>query len=380
MLRTAASVFDIGRDDWDRLANPHGSEFNPLVSFAFFAALERSGSATGKTGWAGRHLVLRDGSGTVTGIAPCFLKSHSQGEYVFDHGWAEAFQRAGGRYYPKLQAAAPFTPVTGPRLFAHDDTARKYLADGLVALCAEERASSVHITFLPEDDWSTFGGAKWLQRTDIQFHWHNAGYSTFDDFLKSLSAQKRKNIRKERQSVADLGIGLECLTGRDIREEHWDAFFAFYMDTGSRKWGRPYLNRAFFSLIGETMAENILLVIARRSGRMIAGALNFLGSHAIYGRNWGALEHHPNLHFEACYYQAIDWAIAHNLARVEAGAQGPHKLARGYLPQKTYSLHYLAHPGLSRAVAEYLAAERAGVAAEQVALAEHSPFRHESDF
>ena len=380
MLSAAASVFDIGRDDWDRLANPPGAEFNPFVSFDFFAALEKSGCATARTGWAARHLVLRDASGTITGIAPCFLKSHSQGEYVFDHGWAEAFQRAGGRYYPKLQVSVPFTPVTGQRLFTRDDTARKHLVTGLIALAEDTGASSVHVTFLPEDDWTTYGGTRFLQRTDIQFHWHNRAFGSFDDFLKSLSSQKRKNIRKERQSVADLGISCVCLTGADIREEHWDAFYDFYMDTGSRKWGRPYLNRAFFSLIGETMSRHIMLVIAWRSGRMIAGALNFVGSHALYGRNWGALEHHPNLHFEACYYQAIDWAISHGLPRVEAGAQGPHKLARGYLPQKTYSLHYLSHPGLSRAVADYLEAERAGVADEQQALAEHSPFRHESDF
>jgi len=371
MLTAYPSVFDIGREDWDRLANPDGVPFNPFVAFDFFAALEKSGSATPKTGWAGRHLVLREG-GAVTGIAPCFLKSHSQGEYVFDYGWAEAFQRAGGRYYPKLQVSVPFTPVTGPRLFGD----AKRLAEGLFALCAEERASSIHITFTPELDL----GPRWLHRTDIQFHWHNAGYGDFGDFLKGLSSQKRKNIRKERDSVAALGISLECLTGSDIREEHWDAFFAFYMDTGGRKWGRPYLTRVFFSLINETMREHVLLVIARRAGRMIAGALNFIGGDALYGRNWGALEHHPNLHFEACYYQAIEWAIAHRLARVEAGAQGPHKLARGYLPVQTHSLHYLAHPGLSRAVADYLEAEREGVAQEQEALAAHSPFRQEQDF
>ncbi|MCX7344230.1 MAG: GNAT family N-acetyltransferase, partial [Alphaproteobacteria bacterium] len=305
---------------------------------------------------------------------------HSYGEYVFDHGWADAFSRAGGRYYPKLQCAVPFTPVTGRRFLAATPEARAALAQGLIALCSQEEASSVHVTFLPEEDWHALGGSRWLQRTDIQFHWHNAGFGCFDDFLKSLSSQKRKNIRKERAAVAAAGIRLACLTGSDIREAHWDAFYDFYMDTGGRKWGTPYLNRRFFSLIGETMADHILLVMASRAGRLIAGALNFIGSDALYGRNWGAREHHDNLHFETCYYQAIEFAIARKLARVEAGAQGPHKLARGYLPQTTYSLHYLAHPGLSRAVADYLDAERAGVDQEREALAAHSPFRQEKDF
>ena len=380
MLRSIVSVREVKRDIWDRLANPPGAPFNPFVSHDFFRALEESGSATARTGWAGQHLVAEDGEGKITGIAPCFLKSHSQGEYVFDHGWADAFRRAGGHYYPKLQVSVPFTPATGPRFFASDISVRRHLAEGLIALCRATGASSVHVTFLPETDYLALGGGPWLQRNDIQFHWHNQGFADFADFLGSLSAQKRKNIRKERDSVRSAGIELSCLTGNDIREEHWDAFFRFYMDTGSRKWGSPYLNRKFFSLIGESMGGQVMLVIARRAGRMIAGALNFIGSDALYGRNWGALEHHPNLHFEACYYQAIDFAIANKLARVEAGAQGPHKLARGYLPQKTCSLHYLAHPGLSRAVAEYLAAEREGVEDDRAALARHSPFRQEQDF
>jgi len=379
MLKAFASVRDIDRAAWDGLANPPGAEFNPLVSHDFFRCLEDSGSAVAKTGWAGRHLVLTGKDGAVTGIAPCYRKSHSYGEYVFDHGWADAFARAGGRYYPKLQCSIPFTPVTGPRLLAADGAAKRALADGLIALCAEDRASSVHVTFLPHDDWAALGGGQWLQRTDIQFHWHNRGYGSFDNFLATLSSQKRKNIRKERAAVSASGITLCCLNGSEITEAHWDAFFAFYIDTGSRKWGSPYLNRRFFSLIGEAMAPHILLVIAVRAGRMIAGALNFIGSHALYGRNWGAIEHHPHLHFETCYYQAIDFAIARGLARVEAGAQGGHKLARGYLPEKTYSLHYLAHPGLSRAVAQFLAAERAGVEEEREALAGHSPFRQEQD-
>ncbi len=380
MLKTVSSVLAIPKADWDRLANPPGAEFNPLVSHDFFRCLEESGSATARTGWSPRHLALEDDQGRIVGIAPCYRKSHSYGEYVFDHSWANAFERAGGSYYPKLQVAVPFTPVTGPRLFAADLDTKKRLADGLIALAAEQGASSVHITFLPQADYEALGVKPWLKRTDIQFHWHNRGYPDFPGFLASLSSQKRKNIRKERAAVASAGITLHALTGRDIAERHWDAFFDFYMDTGSRKWGTPYLNRRFFSLIGAAMSEHILLVMAEREGRLIAGALNFIGSHALFGRNWGAIEHHPNLHFETCYYQAIEFAIARKLERVEAGAQGPHKLARGYVPQQTMSLHYLAHPGLARAVADYLEAERQGVAAEAEALAEHAPFRHEQDF
>lgn len=379
MLKAVTSALAIAQADWDRLANPPGAEFNPLVSHDFFRCVEDSGCATAGTGWTPRHLVM-EAAGQITGIVPCYRKHHSQGEYVFDYGWADAFERAGGRYYPKMQVSVPFSPVTGPRLLAGTEERRRELASGLIALCTQEEASSVHITFLPEGDWAALGGRMWLQRTDIQFHWMNAGYGTFDDFLTTLSAQKRKNIRKERASVARAGITMHALTGKDIAERHWDAFYDFYMDTGARKWGQPYLNRTFFSMIGETMSEHVLLVMAERGGRLIAGALNFIGSHALYGRNWGAIEYHDNLHFETCYYQAIDFAIARKLPRVEAGAQGAHKLARGYLPQKTYSLHYLAHPGLQRAVANYLEAERQGIDQEQQALAAHSPFRQEQDF
>lgn len=379
MLKIVTSALAIARADWDRLANPPDAEFNPLVSHDFFRCLEESGCAVAKTGWTPRHLVL-EVEGRIAGIAPCYRKGHSQGEYVFDYGWADAYGRAGGRYYPKMQVSVPFSPVTGPRLFARTEAERRELTSALIALCTEEEASSVHITFLPERDWEALGGKLWLKRTDIQFHWMNKGYASFDDFLGSLSSGKRKNIRKERASVGNAGIAMHALTGKDIAERHWDAFFDFYMDTGSRKWGSPYLNRRFFSMIGEAMSEHILLVIAERGGKPIAGALNFIGSHALYGRNWGAIEYHGNLHFETCYYQAIDFAIARKMPRVEAGAQGAHKLARGYLPQKTYSLHYLAHPGLQRAVANYLEAERAGIDQEQQALAAHSPFRQEQDF
>ena len=379
MLKAVTSALSIAREDWDRLASPQGSEFNPLVSHDFFRCVEESGCAVSKTGWTPRHLVMEQ-DGRITGIVPCYRKRHSQGEYVFDYGWADAYERAGGRYYPKMQVSVPFSPVTGPRLLAETEEQRRELASGLIALCTQEEASSVHITFLPERDWTALGGRMWLQRTDIQFHWMNNGYASFDDFLASLSSQKRKNIRKERASVANKGITMHALTGKDIQERHWDAFFDFYMDTGARKWGTPYLNRRFFSLIGEAMNQHILLVMAERSGKLIAGALNFIGSHALYGRNWGAIEYHDNLHFETCYYQALDFAIARKLPRVEAGAQGAHKLARGYQPQKTYSLHYLAHTGLQRAVANYLEAERQGVDQEQQALAAHSPFRQEQDF
>lgn len=376
-LYTVSSVLDVPAAVWNACANPAG--YNPFVSHEFFAALEQSGSAVAKTGWAGQHVICENDRGVIEGIVPCYLKSHSQGEYVFDHGWAEAFQRAGGRYYPKLQCSVPFTPVSGPRLLSANPKVRIVLAQGLVSLCEQLKASSVHVTFLPEDDWQASDHSNWLQRQDIQFHWHNKGYATFGDFLTSLSSAKRKNIRKERQSVLDAGITFDLVTGSDLRERHWDAFFDFYMDTGSRKWGSPYLTRKFFSLVNKSMANNILLVMAMREGRIIAGALNFIGSEALYGRNWGASEHHANLHFEACYYQAIEFAIARKLARVEAGAQGQHKLARGYLPEKTYSLHHLAHKGLARAVGEYLDHERQSIDQDQALLAEHSPFRHERD-
>ncbi len=381
-IEVVSSIDAIKAAQWDGCANPSGRAYNPFISHAFLSALEKSGSATRKTGWLGQHLLLKDEAGAIQGVAPAYLKSHSLGEYVFDHGWADAFHRAGGRYYPKLQVAVPFTPVTGPRLLAPTGESKALLLAGLRQLASERGASSVHITFLPEEDWHDLGAPPWLKRTDTQFHWFNQDYPTFDAFLASLSSRKRKNIRKEREAVRAAGLACEWVTGQDITEAHWDAFFAFYMDTGSRKWGSPYLNRRFFSLIGESMAERILLVFARRRGRIIAGALNFIGSDALYGRNWGAIEHHQNLHFEACYYQAIEFAIANKLERVEAGAQGPHKLARGYVPKSTFSLHYLAHAGLARAVADYLEHERQAVAEDQSALAEHAPFRNagEEDF
>ena len=392
-LEAVPSVSDIAAEDWDACANPpvlstvaadscgnSRPAYNPFISHAFFSALEASGSATTRTGWAPRHLIAKIG-GTVAGIVPCYLKSHSQGEYVFDRGWADAYERAGGRYYPKLQASVPFTPATGRLLLIrggvdHDQIATA-LASGLVALCGISKASSAHVTFAREAEWRFLARHGFLQRTDQQFHWHNHGFGSFDDFLATLNSRHRKAIKRERREAVAAGITIHSLTGSDITEDAWDAFFAFYMETGSRKWGRPYLTRSFFSLVGETMADDALLVMARRNNRWIAGAINFIGSDTLFGRNWGAVEHHPFLHFEVCYYQAIDFAIQRGLKIVEAGAQGEHKLARGYLPQTTYSAHFIADPDLRRAIADYLKRERAYVAEAGRELTEAGPFRKE---
>jgi len=402
-VEAVPSVGLIPAGDWDACANPTrpadspqgidlsvspgpstsscataGSRYNPFVSHAFFSALEESGSACARTGWGPRHLVakLED---TIVGIVPCYLKSHSQGEYVFDRGWADAYERAGGRYYPKLQVSVPFTPATGPRLLVRggidQERMRSALASGLVALCGMTKASSIHVTFAREEEWRDLADHGFLQRTDQQFHWHNGEFGSFDDFLATLNSRHRKAIKRERRDAVASGITIHALTGSDITEEAWDAFFAFYMDTGSRKWGRPYLTRQFFSLIGERMARDVLLVMARRNGRFIAGAINFIGADTLFGRNWGAIEHHPFLHFEVCYYQAIDFAIRRGLKTVEAGAQGEHKIARGYLPQTTYSAHYIVDRGLRRAVSDYLDRERAYVAEAGRELTEAGPFR-----
>jgi uncharacterized protein len=379
-IRVVTTLQDVEAERWNAHANPPGLPYNPFVDHAFLLALETSGSATRRTGWLGQHLILEGNNGSVAGAMPCYLKSHSRGEYVFDYAFADAYERAGGRYYPKLQASVPFTPVTGPRLMVapgpEAELHRRMLLDGAIELCRQRAASSLHVTFPTTNEWEILGRAGLLQRTDTQFHWHNNNYRSFDDFLKQLSSAKRKNIRKERNAVTAQGIGFEWLTGKCITESHWDAFFDFYMDTGSRKWGAPYLNRKFFSLLSAAMADRILLIMCRRKGKLIAGALNFIGSDTLFGRNWGAIEHHPMLHFEACYYQAIEFAISRGLEWVEAGAQGPHKLARGYLPKTTYSAHYFADTRLAKAVGEYLAHEREAVSNDQFALAEHSPFRN----
>jgi uncharacterized protein len=373
--RVASTIRDVSASDWDRCASAQNGILNPFVSYAFLASLEDSGCATALKGWAGQHLVLEE-SGRVIGVVPCYLKSHSQGEYVFDHGWADAFHRAGGRYYPKLQVSAPFTPVTGPRILAESSDTRALLVEQLQRHCANANASSVHVTFASALDEAALSKSGWLQREDIQFHWTNKGHSSFIDFLGALSSSKRKNIRKERESFARSGITFELHTGSSLTETHWDHFFAFYNDTGNRKWGSPYLNRLFFSLISDRMADSILLVMAKRNGQYIAGALNFIGADTLYGRNWGCLESHPFLHFEVCYYQAIDFAILHGLKTVEAGAQGEHKLARGYLPVKTSSFHFFRHKGLARAVEDYLVHEREAVDENKSILSEHSPFKH----
>ena len=323
--------------------------------------------------------LLAESSGQLVGAVPCYAKSHSQGEYVFDHGWADAYERAGGDYYPKLQVTVPFTPASGPRLLlrpgSQAEAVRDALADGLAEVCRRSKASSVHVTFLTESEWRYLGVRGYLQRTHRQFHWENADYGSFDDFLGALASRKRKTIRRERSDALADGITVHWLTGSDLTESVWDTFFEFYMHTGSRKWGHPYLTRSFYSIAGEKMGERILLVMAKRNGRWIAGAINFIGSDTLFGRHWGAIEHHPFLHFEVCYYQAIDYAIRHKLKRVEAGAGGQHKVLRGYMPTTTYSAHYILDPALRRAIADYLTHERAHVAAEIDEFAEVAPFR-----
>ena len=377
-------VADLGREAWDACARNPDYAGNPFVRYDFLDAAEAAGCAVEKTGWGPQHLSLEDEDGQVAAVLPLYLKSHSQGEYVFDHAWADAYERAGGSYYPKLLSAAPFTPATGPRFLIRPgvdaEQARSRLLGGALTLCQRYGASSFHVNFPPEAEWRWMGEQGMALREGQQYHWENRGYADFDAFLADLSSGRRKTIRRERRdAVKDLEI--LCLTGADITEAHWDAFFGFYMDTGSRKWGRPYLNRRFFSELGERMADAVLLVMARRANlsggaRWIAGALNLIGGDCLYGRNWGCVEDVPFLHFELCYYQAIEWAIGRGLARVEAGAQGQHKIARGYLPRAVYSAHYIADPALRAPVERFLRQEREGVEQEMEWLAEeYSPFR-----
>ncbi|MDX0762293.1 GNAT family N-acetyltransferase [Sinorhizobium medicae] len=382
-IRIEHSFTSISPASWSRLAGASkgqaGAPYNPFVSHAYLSALEESGSATAETGWLGQHLLIEEADGSLRGGLACYIKSHSQGEYVFDHGWADAFERAGGRYYPKLQCSIPFTPATGPRLLAAEgcdqQMVRTALAAGLKEITRRHHLSSAHVTFVPGDEIATLEQAGFLHRVDQQFHFFNEGYGSHGDFIGTLASRKRKALKKERRAAVENGITIDWLTGRDLTEEIWDQFFAFYMDTGGRKWGRPYLTRAFYSLIGERMADDILLVMAKRGGRYVAGAINFIGGDALYGRHWGCIEDHPFLHFEICYHQAIDYAIAKGLKRVEAGAQGEHKLARGYMPVTTHSAHFISHPGLARAVADYLERERRDVEETGEFLAEHGPFR-----
>ena len=385
LVKIVPDITTLDAAQWDGCANPDSydktldNSYNPFISYAFLSALEESGSAVAETGWAPRHLVLEDGSGSMLACMPCYLKAHSQGEYIFDHGWADAFERAGGRYYPKLLSGVPFTPVTGRRLLvpkAEDaDMRERYLLNGAASLLERHHLSSLHLNFLTRDEWQRAGKMGLLLRTGQQFHWCNEGYENFDDFTASLTSRKRKLIKRERREACRDGITIKLLTGSDLKESHWDTFYHFYTDTGARKWGAPYLTRDFFSLVGQSMAEHILLILCERGGRAIAGALNFIGGDTLYGRYWGCVEDHRFLHFEACYYQAIDYAIAHGLARVEAGAQGPHKLARGYLPQTTYSAHLIADSSLSSAVEDFLARERDFVAMENRELARMAPYR-----
>jgi len=370
--RLVTSAAEIGSARWNALANPDGlADPHPFTTYEFFAALEESGSASRKTGWQPAHLLAPDG------LMPLYLKNHSYGEYVFDHAWAEALERAGGDYYPKLQCSVPFTPVTGRRLLTADG-GRETLLKAAAGALRQIGASSLHITFLTEEEWQAAGKAGYLMRTGQQFHWENRGYTSFDQFLGELSSAKRKTLRKERASVRDAGVSFDWLTGPDITEADWDQFFEFYIDTGSRKWGSPYLTREFFSRLGQSLSHQTLLVMAKKDGRTIAGALNLFGEGVLFGRNWGAAEYIPFLHFETCYYQAIDFAIARGLKRVEAGAQGEHKLLRGYLPVTTYSAHLIAHKGLARAVDDFLAAEREAVAENIAELERHAPFKKSS--
>ena len=365
-LRMSAvdSIAEVSKADWDACANPNRNPnravrrsltsavpcppgqdlspetaYNPFVSHDFLSALEASKSVGGRTGWHVQHVLAKTSDGTLVAAAPGYLKSHSRGEYVFDAGWAEAYDRAGGSYYPKLQVSVPFTPATGPRLLVRDGlpapAVRRALAQGLTQFCGVAGASGVHVTFATEAEYRLLGELGYLQRTDQQFHWENQNFASFDDFLSALASRKRKTLRRERQEALSNDVTVHWLTGSDLTEDIWDAFFEFYMETGSRKWGRPYLTREFYSLVGEKMRDRILLVMAKRAGRWIAGAINFIGSHTLFGRHWGAIEHHPFLHFELCYYQAIDYAIAHKMQRVEAGAQGEHKISRGYMPTTT---------------------------------------------
>ena len=369
------AIHEIAAADWDGCAG----DANPFVSHAFLSALEDSGSAGARTGWLPRHAVLRDGAGAVVAVAPMYAKSHSYGEYVFDHGWAQAFERAGGQYYPKLQVAVPFSPVPGPRLLIRAGAAidAETFGRALIDCCRQLDLSSVHVTFCSQPEQEGLVRAGFLARLGKQFHWHNQGYRDFEDFLAALSSRKRKSIRRERRDALAAGLDLRTLRGAAITPRHWDAFYGFYTDTIDRKWGSAYLTRGFFDLLSQRLGERVVLMLAERDGEPVAAALNLMGEDALYGRNWGSSGEYRFLHFELCYYQAIEFAIAHGLARVEAGAQGEHKIQRGYLPAVTHSAHWIAHRGLREAVAGFLDRERPAVLAEMEELAGLSPFRRD---
>jgi predicted N-acyltransferase len=369
------AIAEIDAQDWDACAGGG----NPFVSHAFLSAMEDSGSANGRTGWLPQHAVLRDAAGMVVATAPMYAKSHSYGEYVFDHGWAHALEGAGGSYYPKLQVASPFSPAPGPRLLMRPGTGipAAALAGALVQACQELGTSSVHVTFCTEAEYEVLGEAGWLQRLGAQFHWTNDGYTTFDDFLGAMSSRKRKTIKRERRDANACGLDFVALRGHEITRQHWDAFYGFYTSTVDRKWGSAYLTRKFFGMLSERLGDAVVLMMATNGGTPVAGALNLAGADTLYGRNWGCRGDWPFLHFELCYYRAIDWAIANGFTRVEAGAQGEHKIQRGYLPSPTYSAHWIAHAGLRRAVADFLEHERAEKLQQMEALSEYAPFKQE---
>jgi predicted N-acyltransferase len=378
-VRVVSALREIPAAAWDACA---GSD-NPFLSHAFLEALEASGSATADSGWLPQHLALEDEQGGLLGAVPLYLKSHSYGEYIFDWGWASAYERAGGRYYPKLQCAVPFTPVTGPRLLLRpdaDEAAAETLIAAMIALARRHKVSSLHVTFPTAPEWERLGEAGFLKRIGQQFHWRNEGYGSFEDFLAALSSRKRKQIKRERRDALQGGVEIETLTGDAVKPEHWDAFYRFYRSTSDRKWGEAYLTRRFFDLLGERVADRVVLIMARKAGRYVAGALNLLGGDTLYGRNWGCIGDFPFLHFEVCYYRAIDFAIARGLGRVEAGAQGPHKIQRGYLPAPVYSAHWIRDAGFARAIADFLVRERHALESEMEHLEETlSPFRCEPE-
>lgn len=379
-LEVCHSIAQIGEESWEscRQATPSAAG-NPFLSYPFLSALEDSGCVSEQSGWLPHHLALKDETDGALACLPLYLKAHSQGEYVFDHGWADAFERAGGRYYPKLQSSIPFTPVTSPKLLTREglnpDVATAAFASGLKQLCDRYHISSVHLTFLPDGEKENWTEQGLLPRRDRQFHWINQNYENFDDFLSALSSRKRKAIRKERRQAQSHGLTLLQKRGDEISSDDWDSFFSFYMDTGARKWGRPYLTRPFFAMLSERMNDDLLLFLALDGGTPVAGALNFIGKDALYGRYWGTTGEYPSLHFELCYHQAIEWAIEHEFSRVEAGAQGEHKLARGYIPQATWSCHWIDNPSFRQAIEDYLQAERHEAAAEQDFLTDLAPFK-----
>ena len=368
---------NIKKDEWDECANPNPNDYNPFISYDFLSALEKSKSINGNSGWYSSYFIATNKNNKLIGCVPSYLKNNSSGEYVFDYSWADAYQRIGRPYYPKLQISVPFTPVTSSKLLALNDSdkTKDALLNGIKEFCLLNSLSSSHLTFINKKEMELLKGKGWLIRTDQQFHWNNNNYHDFDDFLEALSSRKRKNIKKERKEFNEKVLKIETLTGNDIKEYHWDHFYDFYLDTSMRKWGHPYLERNFFSLIGETLSDKVLLIMVKKDNNYIAGALNFLGSNTIFGRNWGCIEHYKNLHFEVCYYKAIEYAITNKLSKVEAGAQGAHKISRGYIPSKTYSAHWIKDIDFSEAISNYLKDERKFIQNNIKQLNENIPFK-----